>query len=525
MKLRDYQQDIFDQVTSSTRNDLVQLDTGAGKTPIEAALAQTGNVLLVAHRNVLIVQISEKLAAFGLEHDTVSTEYTRRRCSAAHQQHGRDYIVRGHRTRLVASIDSLIARQKRGLLDIATDEKWLIIIDEAHHVVPDNKWGKLKTLFPNSRIVGFTATPARMDNESLHIDNGGVFDNLIQAEKLKNDSVHRLIELGYLSKFTVYAPPRGTRIKFNLRREAEGLAATLWGDPVKWYKKLANGKKAVMMCPSITNAQEFAAEFRAAGIPATHISSRQSYTDISRALDALRSGQVKVLCNVDMVSEGFDLPDIEVMILARRTGSLIAYRQWVGRALRPAPGKQEAIIIDHVNNVAKHDMPDAPIEWDLLNPPRQTRVVRHVACTNCGVYFPLKERYCPNCEKINPAFVKSPDTFYYVHLHRLDTALIERAKREYAEAQTRKRYETEIIWGKEHTGNDIVSQTILKLKKWFVEVLQENAISVSEINDFLTTETVKDTGFWVNHFTAADLKSRRAEKVMKVYRKWQKSLS
>src|SRR5690606_5108599 len=110
MKLRDYQSDIFEQLKSSCSNDLVQLDTGAGKTPIEAALAEWSPLtLLVAHRNVLITQISEKLAAFGLEHDTISTEHTRRRCMAAHRHHGRSFIRRGHATRLVASMQSIDA--------------------------------------------------------------------------------------------------------------------------------------------------------------------------------------------------------------------------------------------------------------------------------------------------------------------------------------------------------------------------------------------------------------------------------
>ncbi|MFC0708476.1 DEAD/DEAH box helicase family protein, partial [Azorhizophilus paspali] len=102
MKLRDYQTDILKQLQASTSADLVQLDTGGGKTPIEAALAAWApRILLVAHRNILIQQISEKLAAFGLDHDTISTEHTRRRCMLAHRPHGRNYIRRGHATRRV----------------------------------------------------------------------------------------------------------------------------------------------------------------------------------------------------------------------------------------------------------------------------------------------------------------------------------------------------------------------------------------------------------------------------------------
>lgn len=175
MILRDYQIDILNQLKNSTQNDLVQLDTGAGKTPIEAALAKWAPYcMLVAHRITLITQISEKLAAFGIEHDTVSTEHTRRLCMSVHRTLGQTVIRRGHESRIVVSIDSLHAQLKRGgLAHIDLSLPWLVIIDEAHHVIPDNKWGILKYMLPNARIVGFTATPARMDGESLHVSKGG----------------------------------------------------------------------------------------------------------------------------------------------------------------------------------------------------------------------------------------------------------------------------------------------------------------------------------------------------------------
>lgn len=207
MKLRDYQQEIFNVVLADTTDDLVQLDTGAGKTPIEAALCEAAEFsLLVAHRNILIQQASEKLAAFGLEHDTISSEHTRRQCMAAHRQHGRNFIRRGHTTRLVASIGSLVSHYRHGRLQLYRFHPWLIVIDEAHHVVPDNQWGQLRNIFPNARIVGFTATPARMDGESLSVRNGGLFNRLIQAEALRESSVKTLIDAGSLCGFVVYSP-------------------------------------------------------------------------------------------------------------------------------------------------------------------------------------------------------------------------------------------------------------------------------------------------------------------------------
>src|SRR5690606_29320458 len=129
------------------------------------------------------------------------TEYTRRRCMLEHKKYGKNFIDRKNSTKLVASIASLISHYKRNLLNIDVAQHWLIIIDEAHHVIPNNQWGKLRDIFKNSRIVGFTATPARLDGEALHVKNGGLFDSLIRADNLKTDSVSKLINARYLSDF------------------------------------------------------------------------------------------------------------------------------------------------------------------------------------------------------------------------------------------------------------------------------------------------------------------------------------
>src|SRR5690606_32101368 len=138
--------------------------------------------------------------------------------------------------------------------------------------------------------------------------------------------------------------------------------------------KRASGKSAVMMCPSILNSKEFAVKFRDAGISAASVSSIDSATAISRIIDEFIAGRIKVLCNVDIVGEGFDFPKIECLIIANKTRSLVRYRQWVGRALRCAPGKYRAIIIDHVGIIAGengHGMPDYNINWDIENPPKE----------------------------------------------------------------------------------------------------------------------------------------------------------
>lgn len=564
MKLRDYQIDIFEQLTASCSNDIVQLDTGAGKTPIEAALAAwSSHTLLVAHRNILITQISEKLAAFGLHHDTISTEHTRRRCMAAHRAHGRNFIQRGHGTRLVASMQSIIAAIRHNRFHVDTSLPWLIVIDEAHHVVPDNMWGKLRELFPNARIVGFTATPARMDGESLHVDKGGLFDRLVQASSLGNDSARALIDRGYLSGFKAYA----ARTTFNVaefmtwreREEKEyedrvlevygmpiddgrrrvfkerkaGLdwdsgELELMGDPVEEYKRLALGRPTILMAPAIRNAKLFAAEFRANGIPAACINSTQSPSEIARILDAFRAGQIKVLTNVDMVGEGFDLPACEVLIIATRTASFPRYRQWCGRVLRPEPNKPCAIIIDLTGMCAQHGMPDEPVEWDLLNPPCGPKAKRHVPCDQCGAFFLFKLETCPECGAEN-RWLDRPISFspgsYQFDIKMIDQHLRSYVLRERRQAQDAERMRTELTCAYNGFGSDLVGRSLNALAAWMPERLKEAGTPIIDINAFLQSQAARDRNFYMQHFTAADAKSSSAVKAIKAYKTWLKQHS
>ena len=524
MKLRDYQIDIVEQIKVATSNDLVQLDTGAGKTPIEAALAQWAPYcLLVAHRNILITQISEKLAAFGLAHDTISTEHTRRRCMATHRAHGRNFIERGHTTRRVASIDSLLAHHKGLRLEIDTMLPWLIIIDEAHHVIPDNKWGRLKQLFPNARIVGLTATPARMDGESLHSSKGGLFDRLVQSSTLAIDGTGILIGRGYLSDFRVYAG----RIPQSKSDYVDGLdygsgKLILHGDPIAEYQRLADGKQAIMMCPAIINAEEFAEQFRAAGIPAACISSNLTSNAIARLLDQFASGRIRVLTNVDMVGEGFDLPAVEVLIIATRTASFPRYRQWAGRVLRPSTGKPHAIIIDLTGMVSGHGTPDEPVVWDLINPPVGLKSIRTAPCGACGLHYPLKARACPECGAANGLHERESIGGFYFDIKRIDSALIAQARREIAIEKQEEWRRTEIVYPGSFDGSCIVGRTITSLRKWFVDQLRSSGTPIVDINNFLLSKESQGRNFWMSHFTSADMQTKTSTKARKAYDAWRR---
>jgi len=555
MELRDYQRDILDQLLATEANALVQLETGAGKTPVEAALSQHAeHSILVAHRITLVRQLSEKLAAFRLEHDIVGTEHTRRRCHASHAQHGRSYIVRGHSKRLAVSIDSL---NKRVLSRINTQAPWLIIIDEAHHVLPGNKWGKLRRLFPNARIVGFTATPARMDGESLHVSNGGLFEELIQARGLENNGVRDLIERGYLADFVAYAAPKlkpetlnGT-VAFDendrpyliedfqstdkQRPERPTIpvgldyrAGTIWlnADPVKEYRRRADGTKAIVMAPAIKNAELFAKEFVTAGIPAAAIHSTMTASRVARILDDFARDKVRVICNVDMIGEGFDMPNVHTLIIATKTRSFPRYRQWVGRVLRPSPGKQRAILIDLTRMIQAHGLPDEPVVWDLLNPP-VGKCPLMLPCDECGVYYKVRLHHCPECGAENAYLMKGKSLGNYeFDVEVLDRQLVEMERKAISEERLRERRCTEIIWPDYNRDpGGMIGKTIDALRKWLVETVRKAKVEVETINAFLESEQATDYRWWMQHFTATDMKNgvgskARTEKALKIFRQW-----
>lgn len=562
MQLRDYQQSILAQLQASDDNALVQLDTGAGKTPIEAALAAwSPHCMIVAHRVTLIAQISEKLAAFGLDHDTVSTEYTRRRCMASHRKHARNHIRRGHAKRLAVSIDSLHAQLARGALShIDLQAPWLVIVDEAHHVIPDNKWGALRQLLPNARIVGFTATPGRMDGESLHVSKGGLFDSLVQAEGLGDDSARVLIERGYLSDFVVYAPPKGQAVaiyddaaQLESAVVADMIAATqsaalgidfvpaagrsdsrprgldydtgrlvLLGDPVKEYRRRANGTQAIVMCPAIKNAEQFAQAFRDAGVPAGAIHSTMPQSQVTRTLDAFSQGRVRVICNVDMIGEGFDMPAVQTLIIATQTASFPRYRQWVGRVLRPAAGKPRAIIIDLTRQVEAHGMPDEPVKWDLLDPPKCPKHCVGIPCDDCGAYYKMRMRECPHCGAEN-RWLKTGEALgnFEFDVQMLDNGLVQAERIALRAERIVERRRTEVIWPAFSDPTGMLGRVVGELRSWFVGGLVSAGVQPLQINEFLESKDAAGLDFWLQHFTAADLKSSKATKASKVFKQWQ----
>ena len=348
--LRDYQQgcigDIRQAYRAGRRSPLLVSPTGSGKTVMFAYISdgtsRKGNrVLILVHRQELVDQTTKTLNAFGVGHGVI----------AAGRSPDRTHLVQ------VGSVQTVVRRLEFFRPD-------LIIIDEAHHGTAGS-WRKVIDANPQARILGVTATPERLDGKGLR----DVFDILIRGPE-----VSWLVEQGHLSRPKYFAPPQAANLGALHMRGGdfarEDLAAAMdqkaiIGDAVEHYARICPGAPAVAFCVSIAHAQHVAEQFQAAGFRASVLDGTLEKDDRRDRVKALADGRLHVLTSCEIINEGFDLPMVTAAILLRPTMSLGLHLQQIGRVLRPAPGKDRAIILDHVGNLGRHGFTEDEREWSL----------------------------------------------------------------------------------------------------------------------------------------------------------------
>lgn len=439
MILRDYQTDLINRVyeawNSGKTNLCVQLATGGGKTIIFSKIMSEfdGISVAIAHRIELVSQISLTLARYGIRHNIIAAKSSIREIIALHMfECGRSFYHPGA-SRHVIGVDTLV---RKSLSDIPwADRVGLVIQDEGHHTLRDNKWGRAAAFFPNARGLYPTATPTRSDGHGLGRHADGIMDTLLQAV-----SMRELIQRGYLTEYRIFAPPSELNL-LSVPLSAGGdysppklrdavHKSHITGDVVDHYLRIAPGKLGVTFAVDINAAAEIASAFRARDITAEVISSKTP--DLLRAniMRRFRNREIMQLVNVDLLGEGVDIPAIECVSFARPTASYTTYVQQFGRALRPLEGKTHAIIIDHVGNVVRHGLPDGTRLWTLDRRERLSKTtfngVPLRTCLNpvcCYVYSRLI-RECPNCGLYTPPADRSKPEYVDGDLHELDPTVL-----------------------------------------------------------------------------------------------------
>ncbi len=411
MALRPYQSilnhDIETAWRDGHRNVLAVLPTGGGKTVCAATICAKRHApqIVIAHRQELVTQISVALARAGLQHRIIAPERTIRFIAAQHMtEFGQSYY---HPTApvAVAGVDTLIRRTDQ--LERFLKQCCLWMMDEGHHVLTDNKWGKAAALMPQALGLGWTATPCRSDRRSLQHGRGGLYHHMVKGPNPRD-----LIEMGYLCDYRIFAPPSdinlaGVRVTGGGEFNSEDLhAATersrIVGDVVASYQRFMPGKNAVTFAVDRSLGEQHLAAFRAAGVPSGLLTDKTPPDERVEIMRAFRRQDLKMIVNQDIVGEGVDVPCIEGVIMARATASWGLFVQQFGRCLRILPGKQYGILCDHVGNVARHGLPDCPQDYSLEHgrPPKTDQLelpIRQCPNPDCFRVFEGYSMRCPHC--------------------------------------------------------------------------------------------------------------------------------
>mgnify|MGYP001034331165 CR=1 FL=1 len=409
--LRPYQQAILDDIFElwkRVRYAIAVLPTGGGKTVVMGQVIKqfAARTLAIAHRQELVEQISLALARAELSHRIIAPDSVIRAIIDAHVEApgiGRSWYDPGAEV-AVAGIDTLIKRNGEAEW-LAGVKLW--VIDEAHHVLESNKWGKGVGLLPeDAKGLGLTATPLRADKKALRRGAGGVFEAMTVGP-----SMRELIGQGHLKDYRVFGLPQKLDMRqvkiasdgdFNAKQlRDEAHRAGITGDIVAHAKRLAPGKPGVTFAVDIELATEYAQAFRDAGVSAAVLTGVTPAGQRREMIRAYRGGTLQEIANVDVLGEGFDCPGIIRVSMARPTMSYGLFAQQFGRALRPLAGEPYGIICDHVGNVQRHGLPDGAKAWSLdsSKKPKEPGEVPTRVCVNpeCMLAYEGFSRTCPHC--------------------------------------------------------------------------------------------------------------------------------
>lgn len=392
--LRPYQSAAIGAITRSLADGhrpLVVAPTGAGKTIIGVAVILAckrggGRALFIAPRRELVHQTAEKLRAAGIQAGIIMAGEPPSPYAPVQ----------------VATAQTLHSRTKRQQYASQFD---LVVVDEAHLSITKSMLTVLER-YKSARLIGLTATPARGDGRAL----GQLYDDLIPVA-----SVADLTEQGYLCPAIYYAPTKPDLAEVKVRAGdyvAEQLERAmdtpqLIGDIVQHWHKLASGRRTVVFASGIEHSRHLANEFCRSGVKAEHIDALTDQRNRDAIFARFRSGETQVLTNCFLASYGFDLPDLSCVVLARPTKSLVLYLQMVGRGLRPAPGKADALVLDHSGAVDLHGFADEPRPWSLdgddtvqeryaRQKKAEPREQRQRTCHDCRYVF-RGSMVCPKC--------------------------------------------------------------------------------------------------------------------------------
>ena len=411
MKLRDYQEKAITDINEAwidNRNLLYVLPCRGGKTVIfaDAILNNIGGSVAIAHRSELVYQMSCTLARNDVQHRVIGASELVRECTRSHLKlFGRNFVNVNSKC-AIASVDTLVRMNEH---DPWFKSVTLWVCDEGHHLSKKNKWHRAVEMFPNAKGLAVTATPLRGDGAGLGHNQDGVIHKIIHGPRMSE-----LEARGYLAPYRIFAPmsvidmsdvnitATGDYSPTPLRNAVHKSHIT--GNVVKHYLKIAPGKLGITFCVDVAAAVEMTRAYINAGVNAATVTAETSSDHRIEIQRKHQAGEILQLVNVDLYGEGVDIPNLEVVSMARPTASFALFYQQFCRPLNPIPGKT-AIIIDHVGNVARHSGAWVKYvvnsEWSLDRADKRSRSVDIVLIRTCPECLAVYERIigpvCPFC--------------------------------------------------------------------------------------------------------------------------------
>ena len=356
IKLFDYQEDMKERIEKALRlhrSVMAQMPTGTGKTYLLTAVIDSfvnnnpmENVWIVAHRRELVSQIDETVRKFHSYSASITSS-------------------------LLSSVKAMSIQWLSKHYDEIEEEPGLIVIDEAHHALAKT-YKEMWERFPKAKFLGLTATPYRLNGKGFT----DLFDVLVQSW-----GVPEFISKGRLATYdfvSIKSDGVTQRLIDSLqKRGADGDYQNKEMDMLlnkkpsieRLYRSLeeyGKDRKGIVYAINISHAQKITKLYQEHGVKAIAIDSKTPATERQQDIEAFKKGDIQVLVNVDIFSEGFDCPDVEFVQLARPTLSLAKYLQMVGRGLRVAKGKKNCVIIDNVGLYRVFGLPSQVWNWNAM---------------------------------------------------------------------------------------------------------------------------------------------------------------
>jgi DNA repair protein RadD len=385
--LRPYQLEAIEGIRSEFRAGhkavLFVLATGGGKTTCfsfitQAAAARGNRVLILVHRVELLDQASRSLTQMGVPHGLIAAGRAMNLLEPVQ----------------VGSIQT-VARRLEKLPGFQ-----LVVVDEAHHT-NSRTWAETIGAFRagGARVLGVTATPVRTDGQGL----GAHFEAMILGP-----SAEWLTANGYLARARLLGPPIGFSAEgigrrmgdFDMGQAEQRLSGRqITGDAVSHYRQHLGDGTAIAFCCSVAHAEAVARAFEDRGIAAASIDGRMDAPQRRGLLERLGSGDLKVLTSCALIGEGVDVPSVGGCILLRPTQSLGLHLQMIGRALRPSPGKDAAVVLDHVGNLERLGSHLDEQPWSLEGKLKRSRTAAPSlkVCPKCFACSRPTVRVCTEC--------------------------------------------------------------------------------------------------------------------------------